>query len=430
MKPDPESRAEGLIVAETPAPTRPARAGVIGLGLIGGGVAVSLATSGRPPVAVYDVRPEAADGLDGVPAPLGSAAAVAAASDVVLIAVVDEAQARDVLSGPGGVLSAAHPGLIVVLLSTVSVAAVRDLAALCAGHGVPLLDAGVTGGTVAAKNGLVVMVGGPDDALEQALPVLKDFGKAVVHCGGSGTGMAAKLARNLITYAQWTAVREAAGIAAEAGVPLKALMRVLERSSDDSTSPTLLLKLLAGGIGLGETEAFADLAQKDLDGVQKLAADLGLEAPIADIVRARMDAVYSGELDRPMPADRRERGLAMMDRTYGAGFSTLVPEGSAVPSFGFTVEHLFAEIWARPYLNLRDRRLLTLGVTATLGRPELLEVQLRGALANRELTIEQLRELVLHLHPYTGWGNGTVLQSTVEKLIAQQEKADRKQARP
>jgi 3-hydroxyisobutyrate dehydrogenase-like beta-hydroxyacid dehydrogenase len=398
------------------------RAGVIGLGMIGGGVAVSLVKGGRVPAAVYDVRPEAAEGLAGVPAPVGSPAAVAASSDVVLVAVVDEAQARSVLSGPEGVLSAAHADLIVVLLSTVSVSAVRALGSLCAEHGVPLLDAGVTGGTVAAENGLVVMVGGPDEAVERARPVLEDFSRAVVHCGGPGTGMAAKLARNLVTYAQWTAVREAAGLAAAAGVPLKALVRVLDKSADDSTSPLLLLKLLAGGVSLGDTEGFERLAQKDLAGAQHLAAELGLETPVADVARSRMKAVYSGELDQPMPADRRERGLAMMDRTYGEGFSTLVPENTPVPSMNFTVEQLFGEIWARPFLNLRDRRLLTLGVTAMLGRGDLLEVQLRGALANGELTVEQLRELVLHLHPYVGWGNGTTLQSVVEKIIHQLEK--------
>jgi phosphoglycerate dehydrogenase-like enzyme len=51
-------------------------AGVVGLGMIGGGVAVSLAASGRTPL-VYDIRPDAADKLAGVPTPLSSPADVA-----------------------------------------------------------------------------------------------------------------------------------------------------------------------------------------------------------------------------------------------------------------------------------------------------------------------------------------------------------------
>ena len=67
------------------------RAGVVGLGQIGGGVAVCLARSGRP-LTVDDVRPDAVDRWPGVPPVVGSPAEVARASDVVMIAVVDLAQ--------------------------------------------------------------------------------------------------------------------------------------------------------------------------------------------------------------------------------------------------------------------------------------------------------------------------------------------------
>ena len=99
----------------------PARAGVIGFGIIGGGVAVSLADSGRPATAVYDVRPDAAEDLAGVPAVAADPAAVARSSDVVGLAVVTADQARQALAGPAGVLAGARPGMVVVLLSTVSI---------------------------------------------------------------------------------------------------------------------------------------------------------------------------------------------------------------------------------------------------------------------------------------------------------------------
>src|SRR5688572_28797817 len=79
------------------------RAGVVGLGMIGGGVAVSLVRRGRIP-AVYDIRSGAADSLAGVPHPLRSPAEVAKASDVVMVAVVNAAQALDVICGPDGLL--------------------------------------------------------------------------------------------------------------------------------------------------------------------------------------------------------------------------------------------------------------------------------------------------------------------------------------
>ncbi|HSV39636.1 MAG TPA: NAD(P)-dependent oxidoreductase [Nocardioidaceae bacterium] len=279
------------------------RPGVIGLGMIGGGVAVSLAKSGRPATAVYDVRPGVSTELDGVPDQVDSPGAVAAESDVILLAVVSADQARDVLAGDSGVLSKARAGQIVVLLSTVSLESVRELAALCNEHEVALLDAGVTGGTQAATNGLVTMVGGPDEAVEKARPVLEDFSKAVIHCGPLGAGMVTKLARNAITYSMWAAVREATGLAAAGGVAPKKLLEVLE-SADDSVSPLLHLQLLAVDykIGAEQREWAEGIADKDLAAAQELANELGLELPIVEQVRPRMPDVYGGTLDEPEPA--------------------------------------------------------------------------------------------------------------------------------
>ena len=56
-----------------------------------------------------------------------------------------------------------------------------------------------------------------------------------------------------------------------------------------------------------------------------------------------------------------------------------------------------------------------------LGRQDLLETQLRGAVTNGELTAAQLRELAFQLHPYAGWGNGTNLLFVTEKLVAEMQ---------
>src|SRR3984957_7807261 len=174
-------------------------AGVIGLGAIGGGVAVCLARSGHLR-AVYDIRKDASEKLTGVPAVAASPAAVARQCEVVLIAVLDAKQARDVLTGPEGILSQAQPGLNVVLLSTVSLEDLEEIRALTDAAGVGLVDSGVTGGINAARNGLVCLVGADDQTFLQVKPVLEGFAKAVVHMGGPGAGMAAKIARNVIVY--------------------------------------------------------------------------------------------------------------------------------------------------------------------------------------------------------------------------------------
>jgi 4-carboxymuconolactone decarboxylase len=111
------------------------------------------------------------------------------------------------------------------------------------------------------------------------------------------------------------------------------------------------------------------------------------------------------------------RGLAVMDEVYGAGFSDSMP-ATGEPMLTETVEHLFADIWARPGLSIRDRRLLVLGATAALGRADLIEVQVAGALANDELDERALDEAVLQLQFYVGWGNGTRVREGVRAALA------------
>jgi 4-carboxymuconolactone decarboxylase len=119
-------------------------------------------------------------------------------------------------------------------------------------------------------------------------------------------------------------------------------------------------------------------------------------------------------------SEQTQRGLEMMDEVYGAGFAASLP-AERTPMLAKTVEHLFGEIWSRPGLSVRDRRLLVLGATAALGRADLIEIQVRGALANDELSAEELREMVLHLQYYVGWGNGTQVNKGVEAALAGQE---------
>jgi 4-carboxymuconolactone decarboxylase len=122
-------------------------------------------------------------------------------------------------------------------------------------------------------------------------------------------------------------------------------------------------------------------------------------------------------------AESITRGLAMMDRVYWPGFSDSLPAERS-PMLDYTIGHLFGDIWTREGLSVRDRRLLVLGVTAALGRADLLETQAKGALIQGELTPEELREAVLHLHFFVGWGNGTMLDRGVEAAIASVQNDD------
>jgi alkylhydroperoxidase/carboxymuconolactone decarboxylase family protein YurZ len=264
------------------------------------------------------------------------------------------------------------------------------------------------------------MVGGPDDAVARAHPVLAGFGKEVVHCGPRGAGMAAKLARNALTYSGWAAAREAATIAQAGGVPLDRLFAVLEPGVGSDNDPISWLRRQVEGRPVTPEHAdFIDaLAQKDLAAAQELAGDAGVEVPIADMARPRMRRVFGGEFGDPLPEDPEARGRAMLDRVYGAGYSSQFPDQGLAPWSVDTIEHLFGLIWSRPHLTIRDRRLMLIGAVATLGNPDAIETQLRSGLGNGEFTPAQLREIGVFLPYYVGFINGTAVKEVIVKLLA------------
>lgn len=112
--------------------------------------------------------------------------------------------------------------------------------------------------------------------------------------------------------------------------------------------------------------------------------------------------------------DRRRLGLETMGRVYGW---PSVGDGDG-DFFGYTAEHLFADIWNREGLSYRDRRLLLMGLLVGRGLHDVLEIQLEATLANEELTPHELREIVILLTHYAGWPSGAKLNSQVEEHLA------------
>ncbi|MFG1699357.1 carboxymuconolactone decarboxylase family protein [Nonomuraea sp. NPDC049309] len=93
------------------------------------------------------------------------------------------------------------------------------------------------------------------------------------------------------------------------------------------------------------------------------------------------------------------------------------PAMETVDSFGMTAERLFAEVWSRPVLSVRERRLLLFGLLVGQGLHDLLDVQLDVALRAGELNEAELREVVVFLTAYAGWARGAKLNDQVESLI-------------
>lgn len=111
--------------------------------------------------------------------------------------------------------------------------------------------------------------------------------------------------------------------------------------------------------------------------------------------------------------EQRRRGLERMEEVYG--FEMSDGEGDF---FALTADHLFAEVWNRPGLSDRDRRLLLIGLLAGTGQADVLGIQIPAAHTNGELDEEELREIVVFLAHYAGWPQGARLNQVVEETIA------------
>ena len=276
------------------------RAGVIGLGDIGGGLASSLMAAGVP-VAVCDVREEATAPFREGAHVAATPSALAARSDVVLVSVFNDEQVRAVLQGPDGVLTGAAPGTAVVIVSTIPSATVLELRAEGVPREVAVVDCGVSGGPDAAASGdLVCMIGGSAEEVDRVRPVLDAISCLVLHMGPPGAGLAAKLARNLITYGSWLAAFEAQELAEAAGIDLVKLGEAT-RESDKRIggASRLMFRTTAQpwpadtdpGL-LGAMRAGSDVARKDLTTILALGSQLGVPLPLAELAERRCGRVF------------------------------------------------------------------------------------------------------------------------------------------
>ncbi|WP_229797829.1 carboxymuconolactone decarboxylase family protein [Planomonospora parontospora] len=153
---------------------------------------------------------------------------------------------------------------------------------------------------------------------------------------------------------------------------------------------------------------------KELPLTAEPAKDGGIATPpVAPVPDRPTGAPMDEYLDDTAP-DRRARGLEIMKQVHGEDD----PSGVPGDFFGMTVEHLFAEVWSRDGLSLRDRRLLLLGLLVGQGMDGDVELQLDAALRTGELTPDELREIVIFLTHYAGWPRGARLNGQVEELLS------------
>ena len=195
------------------------RVALIGLGLMGSGMARRLLGAGFP-LAVWNRNPERAKALAAEGAHVAATPRDAAArADVVLSMVADDAASRAVWLGDDGALAGATRGAVLVECSTLTVGWIGQLFREVAARGCELLDAPVTGSKPHAASGeLVFLVGGSAAALETARPALAAMSRAILHVGASGRGALLKLVNNFMCGVQAASLAEALALIERSGL--------------------------------------------------------------------------------------------------------------------------------------------------------------------------------------------------------------------
>jgi len=207
-----------------------ANIGFIGAsGMMGHGMAKHLRAKGHAlALTVHRNQDRVADLLQSGAQRLPSAAAVAAASEVVFVCVTGSPEVDAVLCGPQGLLAGAKPGLLVVDCSTSEPAETARLRALCAKQQVKLIDAPLSRTPVQAEAGqLNVMVGAEPEDFARLQPLISCFAENIFHVGAPGAGHTLKLLNNFIAQAICTATAEAFAVGQRAGIDLRKLVELI-----------------------------------------------------------------------------------------------------------------------------------------------------------------------------------------------------------
>ena len=209
------------------------RVGFVGLGSQGGPMARRIVEDGFP-TTLWARRRESLEPYDGTGAAYAAdRRALGAASDVLCLCVIGDADVDEVLRGDEGALAGMAPGGIVVIHSTVHPETCRRLQADFTD--LHFVDAPVSGGGhMAAAKALLVMVGGDDQVVERCRPVFDTFANPLVHLGDLGAGQAAKLLNNSLFTAHLGLAASTFRVAGSLGVDLDALTKVLSAGSGRS----------------------------------------------------------------------------------------------------------------------------------------------------------------------------------------------------
>ncbi|NTZ19985.1 NAD(P)-dependent oxidoreductase [Paenibacillus sp. JMULE4] len=151
--------------------------------------------------------------------------------EILFSMVADDQAVKDMYTSEAGLLQGGLNGKLFIEMSTVHPATIRELAEMICQKGGSLIDSPVSGTVVHAREGsLIALMGGDEESISRAKPVLGTFCKSMKHIGPVGTGMVMKLVLNMPMNIYSYALSEALAIGVKAGIDLKSMLEFIAES--------------------------------------------------------------------------------------------------------------------------------------------------------------------------------------------------------
>lgn len=299
--------------------------GIVGYGAIGSRMARRLMAAGFP-VLSFDIDPKRQEEArrDGIQ-PLDDAAAVGRECDVVITCVTDAEAVLDCVAGPAGLAQTLAPGALVIETTTSTPGATRQAAAVLATRRASLIDAPVSRGVPAAENGtLSIMIGGRDEDIARAEPVLGHLGTDLIRTGRTGTGHIAKAMNMMVMAVNLVAVAEVISLGVRLGLERARLVADLNNSPAGSfmTSNHYVKYVLSESYASTFT---LDLMLKDL----RVATAIAGEFDVPVLLGSRAEQLYVMAASRELETRDNMRIVPFLEAVAGADAPRAAPPDDA-----------------------------------------------------------------------------------------------------
>jgi 2-hydroxy-3-oxopropionate reductase len=266
------------------------KVGFVGLGRMGKPIAANLLAAGFD-LTVFDVRDEPVRELER----LGATRAanlrdLGERAEIIVLAVVDDAQVEDVVLGRDGFLQTGRKDSTIVIHSTIIPGTVLKLTRAAEARGLRMLDAPVSGGEDGARERqLCYMVGGEKEVVERCRPVLEASAAHIFHMGGLGSGATAKMILQIVVCINMLGAHEAELLAQKCGVDFAALQNVLRVSSGQSfVCDHWLERFKRPDDPLAVRQRRTEVFSESLSPALNTAEDLGLSLPGAALAQQHL----------------------------------------------------------------------------------------------------------------------------------------------